>query len=57
MWLLPYGLSWIKTPIQTLGVVITDNEDKNYKYNFQNKIAKLKTTLNIWKQRKLSIKG
>ncbi len=52
-----YGLSWIKTPIQTLGIVITDNEDNNYKYNFQNKIANLKTTLTIWKQRKLSIKG
>ncbi len=53
----PHDLSWIKTPIQTLGIVITDNEDKNYKYNFQNKIATLKATLNIWKQRKLSIKG
>ncbi len=53
----PHGLSYIKTPIQTLGIVITDNEDKKYKYNFQNKIANLKTTLNIWKQRKLSIKG
>ncbi len=56
MRLLPHGLSWIKTPIQTLGIVITDNEDKNYKYNFQNKIANLKTTLTIWKLRKLSIK-
>ncbi len=46
-------MSWIKTPIQTLVIVITDNEDKNYKYNFQNKIANLKTTLNIWKQRKI----
>ncbi len=40
-----------KTPIETLGIVITDNEDKNYKYNFQNKIENLKPTLNIWKQR------
>ncbi len=46
----PHGLSWIKTLIETLGIVITDNEDKNYKYNFQNKIANLSTTLNIWKQ-------
>ncbi len=52
-----HDLSWIKTLIQTLGIVITDNEDKNYKYNFQNKFINLKTTLNIWKQRKLSIKG
>ncbi len=53
----PDDLSWIKTPIQTLGIAIRHNEDKNYKYNFQNKIANLKTTLNIWKQRKLYIKG
>ncbi len=52
----PHGLSWITTPIQTLGIVITDNKDKNYKFNFQNKIANL-TTLNICKQRRLSIKG
>ncbi len=35
----PYGLSWINTPTQSLGIVITDNEDKNYNYNFQNKIV------------------
>ncbi len=50
-------LSWFKTPIQTLGIVITDNENKNYKYTFQNKIANFKITLTIWKQRKLSMKG
>ncbi len=50
----PHGISWINTPIHTLGIVITDNENKNYKCNFQNKIANLKNTLNIWKQRKLS---
>ncbi len=43
--------------ILTLGIVITDGDDNNYKYNFQPKIAMLKTTLNIWKQRKLSLKG
>ncbi len=45
----PHGLSWIKTPIETPSIVITDHEDKNYKYKFQNKIANLKTTINIWK--------
>ncbi len=46
----------IKIPIVTLGIMITDGDDNNYKYNFQPKIAMLKTTLNIWKQRKLSLK-
>ncbi len=44
-------------PIETLGITITDNSEQNYKHNFQNRITNLKTTLNIWKQRKLSLKG
>ena len=34
----PHGLSWIKTPIETLGIIITDDVDKCFKYNFQQKI-------------------
>ncbi len=52
----PHGLSWIKTPLETLGIVITDNTD-NHKHNFQQKIQSLKTILNIWKQRNLSLKA
>ena len=53
----PHGLSWIKTPIHTLGINIVDSEEQNYNLNFKQKINNLKTTLNIWKQRNLSIKG
>jgi len=53
----PHGLSWIKTPIYTLGINIVESEEQNYKLNFKQKINNLKTTLNIWKQRNLSIKG
>ena len=53
----PHGLSWIKTPILTLGIVITDNDESNFRHNFQQKIITLKATLNVWKQRKLSLKG
>ncbi len=35
---LPHGLSWIKTPIQTLGIVITGNEDKNYNITIKIKL-------------------
>ncbi len=35
----------------------TDNRENNYIHNFQQCILTLKTTLNIWKQRKLSVKG
>jgi hypothetical protein len=53
----PHGLSWIKTPIHTLGISIVQNPELNYKYNFHQRINNLKNTLNIWKQRHLSIKG
>ncbi len=51
----PHGLSWVKTPLETLGITITDNADANLKYNFQQR--NLNLILNIWKQRKLSLKG
>ncbi len=40
-----FPMSWIKTLIETPGIVIRDNEEKNYNYNYQNKIANLKTIL------------
>ncbi len=46
-----------KHTIETLGIVITDNGVTNFKYNFQQRTFTLKATLNIWKERKLSIKG
>ncbi len=52
-----HGLSWIKTPLETLGVHITNNEEENLKYKFKPEIATLKNLLNIWKQRTLTIKG
>ncbi len=33
-----------------------DNTEVNFKYNFQQRILNLKVILNIWKQRKLSLK-
>ncbi len=44
-----HGLSWIKTPIETLGIYITNI--------FKPKIATPHIILNIWKQITLSIKG
>ncbi len=43
--------------IETLGIVVTDNDDTNCQHNFQHRILNLKITLNIWKQRKLSLNG
>ncbi len=50
-----YVITWIKTPLGTLSISILNNSDINYKLNFQQRIVTLKSTLNIWKQRKLYI--
>jgi hypothetical protein len=42
---------------KTLSIIIVNNKDQNYKFNFQQKIVNLKTTLEIWKQRNLTLKG
>ncbi len=36
---------------------ISNNDQANFKYNFQQRILNLKAILNIWKQRKLSLKS
>jgi hypothetical protein len=53
----PHGLSWIKEPLETLGIVLTDTVEDSYTYNFEKRLHNLKNLLNIWKQRKLSLKG
>ncbi len=53
----PYGLSWIEKPMKVLGIVFTCTHNVNYKYNFECRIKNLKTLLDIWKQRSLSLKG
>ncbi len=53
----PRGLLWIKTPLQPLGIFITNDPDKYYLLNYKLKLAELKNLLNIWKQRALSLKG
>ncbi len=35
----PHRLSWIKTPIETLRIFITNNPEENLKYNFKPKLA------------------
>ncbi len=31
----PHELSWIKAPIETLGTTIMDNDEANFKHNYQ----------------------
>ncbi len=53
----PHGLSWIKEPVESLGIVYTQTESENYIYNFKPRIKTLENTLCVWKQRNLSLKG
>ncbi len=52
-----HGLSWIKTPLETLGIHIMNNQEENINNNFKPKLATSKNVLNMWKQRTRSIKG
>ena len=51
------GIKCATEPIKTLGVWISKNNEEVIKLNFREKIEKMKTILNIWRQRALSIKG
>jgi exonuclease III len=53
----PHGLSWIRKPLETLGIIFTETMEQNYLHNFKPKLLNLQNTLKIWKQRKLSLKG
>ncbi len=52
-----HGLPWIKIPIETLGIHITNNLEESFNYNCKPKIATFKNLLQIWKQSTLTIKG
>ena len=52
-----YGLTWEEGPLQLLGITISENAKDNYELNFLPKLKVMKNLLNIWKQRKLSLKG
>ena len=53
----PFGFLWPEKPIRVLGTFISYNEKENKKYNFTLKLQKLKTILNIWNCRSLTLFG
>ena len=53
----PLGLKWTKGMIKCLGIWCGSNIDDAINFNFNEKIDKIKTLLNIWKQHRLSLKG
>ena len=53
----PFGFQWPEKPIRVLGTFISYNEKENEKYNFTLKLQKLKTILDIWNCRSLTLFG
>ena len=53
----PFGFKWPKEPVRVLGTYISYDEKQNEKYNFQAKLQKLQTVLDIWNCRNLTILG
>ena len=53
----PFGFQWPEKPIRVLGTFISYNEKENEKHNFTLKLQKLKTILDIWNCRSVTLFG
>ena len=53
----PLQLQWVNEPVKSLGVHFSYDENKNKLYNFDLKIQKLQTKLDLWKARKITLFG
>ena len=53
----PFGILWPKEYVTALGITFPYNANVGIKFNFEEKLAKLKKVLNIWCKRHLTILG
>ena len=53
----PLDLKWTKESIKCLGIWCSANVESAIEQNFNEKIKRLSSLLNMWSQRKLSLKG
>lgn len=53
----PFGILWPKKYVTALGITFPYNANVGIKLNFDEKLAKLKKVLNIWRMRHLTILG
>jgi len=53
----PLQLEWVNQPVKILGVYFSYDENKNKRFNFDLKIQKLQTKLDLWKARNLTLFG
>jgi hypothetical protein len=52
-----YGLKWTKEPITYLGIKIINYVNEMIKINFEERLNKIDSLLDLWSLRKLTIKG
>ena len=53
----PLGMKWMNTPAKLLGIYVSYDERGNNQMNFNLKVQKLQTNLDIWKSRGLTLYG
>lgn len=52
-----FGISWSEKPVRLLGIYFSYDEGEGNKYNFESKIQDIKSTVNLWGMRDLTIMG
>jgi len=53
----PLQLEWVNQPVKILGIYFSYDENKNKHFDFDLKIQKLQTKLDLWKARNLTLFG
>jgi len=53
----PQGMKWMNTPTKSLGIYVSYDEKGNNQMNFNLRVQKLQTNLDIWKSRGLTLYG
>ena len=53
----PLQLKWLRSPVKVLGIYVSYDENGNKQMNFNLKLRKLQTNLDMWKARDLTLFG
>ena len=53
----PLQLKWLRNPVKILGIHVSYDEKGNNQHNFNHKLQKLQTNLDLWRARDLTLFG
>ena len=53
----PLQLKWLRNPVKILGIHVSYDEKENNQQNFNHKLQKLQTNLDLWRARDLTLFG